>query len=353
MKDTSQTIDVNTRRNPFQDYGNGGNKDFFAPQIPKLNFGRRQDTQHYTPWLIVRVNYSDFGDRPLAGGSVFWESPDVWVQSSMGINQPVVGEENTVYARVSNFGLQYATGIMVKFWWADPSLAITEATANLIGIGYVNVPSGWSVDVKCPNPWIPVFENGGHECLIAEAFLPVSDPLTAPMDPMDDRHVGQKNEQLIMLKKGESFITKVRAINITDKAQDLRFDVQTIHLESIHPLLKIRAADLPVNAKPSNTKLPLAIKFNEGASTFISSSVLFAEKLLLRGLEKIENALLDSMEHCDVTHTAKFEPGESRILEISGKVPDDAETGQTFLFRVIERIGIIVVGGYTVHVVVV
>jgi hypothetical protein len=350
MKDTSQLIDTKVRRNPFG--GNGNDNKFSAPHIPPLNFGRR-NTKHYTPWLVCRADYSDFGDRPLAGGSVFWESPDVWVVSSVGINQPVVGENNTVYARISNFGLQYATGVQVKFWWADPSLAITEATAHLIGIGYANVPSGWSVDVQCPTPWVPIFANGGHECLIAEAFLPVTDPLTAPMDPVDDRHVGQKNEQLIMLPKGKSFTTKVKAINIMDTPKELRFDVQTIHMETIHPLLQLRAANLPANVKASPAKLPLDIKFNEGVSTFISSSFLFAEKLLLRGLEKIENALLDSMEHCDVTHNAKFEPGESRILEISGKVPDDAEVGQSFMFRVIERIGIIVVGGYTVHVVVV
>jgi hypothetical protein len=324
-------------------------KQFAPPQIPQLNFGGRKVQQHYTPWLVVRANYGDFGDRPLAAGSVFWESPDVWVVSQLGINQPVVGQNNTVFARVSNFGMQYATGVWVKFWWANPSLAITESTANLIGIGYANVPSGWSVDVQCPNPWVPVEENGGHECLIAEAFIPVSDPLTAAMDPMDDRHVGQKNEQLIMLKKGERFTTKVQAINITDTAKELRFDIQPLHLETIHPLVKLRG----VGGTPSHQTIPLGLKFIDEASTFIAKSLLFADRLLLRGLKKIEDMLEHSIEPSQVSHAARFEPLESRTLEISGQVPEDAEVGQNFVFRVVQRIGNMVTGGYTVNVVVI
>ena len=128
-----------------QDKGKG--RYVTAPPIPPLQFPRETGT-HYTPWLLVRDAVGDMGGRPLPGGTVFWESPDVWVQSSLGINQPVVGEANHVFARVTNFGLQYATGVIVKFWWANPSLAITETTANLIGIGWANIPSGWSVTVQ-------------------------------------------------------------------------------------------------------------------------------------------------------------------------------------------------------------
>jgi hypothetical protein len=344
MENTDQ-ITVKGRTN-----GKADGKGFTAPQIPKLNFGgRKGPTPHYTPWLVVRVDFNDFGDRPLAPGSVFWESPDVWVQSSLGINQPVPGEDNTVFANINNYGMQDATGVQVKFWWADPSLAITEATANLIGIGFVDVPSGWSVQLQCPTPWVPVIVNGGHECLIAEAYIPVQDPLSAPMDPMDDRHVGQKNEQLVMLKKGEKFVTRVKAVNITGEAQELRFDVEPLHLETVHPLLKLRG----VKATPSHTTLPLAFKFADEASTFVEKSALFADRLMLRGLEKIEDMLEHSISHSQVNHTARFEPLESRTLEISGQVPQDAEVGQNFMFRIVQRIGNMVTGGYTVNVVVV
>ncbi|MBS1530377.1 MAG: hypothetical protein JSU01_08730 [Bacteroidetes bacterium] len=331
--------------------GKGSLKDFHAPQIPPLNFGQKRETRHYTPWLVVRANYGDFGARPLAPGTVFWESPDVWVESSLGVNQPVVGEQNTVYARVSNYGFQLATAVMVKFWWADPSLAITESTAHLIGVAYANVPSGWSVDVKCPNPWVPVEVNGGHECLIAEAFIPASDPLSAPMDPTDDRHVGQKNEQLVMLKKGMPFSIKVKAINVTNEARDLRISVQTLKAETIHPLVQLRAANLPANLTPAQANLGFGASFVEGTANFVVESVRFAEHVLLRGLRELEE-LLDGEDHNTFHHQARFGPLESRTLEVTGKVPNDAQPGQTFLFRIVQRIGKAVTGGYTVHVVV-
>jgi len=340
------------KKSPFGNNGKGDENRIHAPKIPVLKFGR-EGGRHYTPWLTVRANFGDFGDRPLAPGTVFWESPDVWVKSSLGINQPVVGEQNTLFARVNNYGQQNASGVMVKFWWANPSMAITEATAHLIGIGFADVPSGWSVTVQCPTPWVPVVENGGHECLIAEAFIQNFDPLTSPMDPLDDRHVGQKNEQLIMLKKGESFITRVKAINITNTARELRFDVQQLRTTEIHPLLKLRAASLPDNVTPADAAVPLSLGFKDEPSIFTSPGILFAERLLLRGLHKIEEWLEEAIEHSDANHTARFEAGESRTLEISGRVPHDAEVGQSFLFRAVQRIGNMVTGGYTVHVVVV
>jgi len=351
MENINQVIE--RKKNPANNGRSDGDKRFHAPQIPVINFNREKGRVHYTPWVTVRANYADFGDRPLAPGTVFWESPDVRVQSSAGINQPVPNEDNTVFARISNYGQQNASGVMVKFWWADPSMAITESSANPIGTAFVDVPAGWTVNVQCPTPWVPTVVNGGHECLIVEAFIPSFDPLTAPMDPMDDRHVGQKNEQLILLKKGESFITRVKAINITDKARELRFDVQHLHQTEMHPLLALRTANLPSIITPSPANLQVGLGFKDEPSTFIEPAVLFVERLLLRGLKVIEGWLESALEHSHASHTADFEPWESRTLEISGKVPNDAEAGQTFLFRATQRIGNMVTGGYTVHVLVV
>ena len=155
---------------------------------------------------------------------MFWESPDVWVTSTLGVNQPVPGQANTVFARVSNLGLQDAVGVFVEFYWVDPSLAINLANANLIGIGSVDVTAGSAAVATCPTPWVPVIENGGHECLIAEAFLPASDPLTAPLDPVDDRHVGQKNEQLVLAQPGQHMKVRLKAANIAGFAQALTIE---------------------------------------------------------------------------------------------------------------------------------
>jgi len=314
----------------------------FPPLMP------RETNTRYTTWLLIRAAAGDVGARPLPGGAVFYESPDVWVESSLGINQPVPGEPNQVFARVTNLGWQYATGVHVRFWWANPSLAITETTAHAIGFGHANIPSGWSVVVACPTPWIPVEENGGHECLFAEAYIPAFDPVTAPMDPVDDRHVGQKNEQLVILKAGQHFRIEVLAANVFDFAQAVRFEIQPIHMASAHPLVVGRKLGLRTRLLPPTTPLPLSFEFSAAAPVYAGPSAVFAQRLLATTRRQIAGELLSCSAPAKIARTAHFEPWEMRTIEVSGKVPAGAEVGQTFAFRIVQSIGPIVTGGYTV-----
>jgi hypothetical protein len=335
-----------------QNGAKGGKERLSPPILPGLQFPSSTRT-NYTTWLLVRDAVGDSGVRPLAGGTVFWESPDVWVESTSGINRPVAGQPNQVFARVTNLGWQYATGVTVKFWWADPSLAITETTANLIGIGWADIPSGWSVAVQCPKPWVPIVENEGHECLIAEAFIPHFDALTAPMDPVDDRHVGQRNERLVMLGAGESFITRIKAINVTGLPQALTFEVQPLRLASIPPLLAARARLLPANLQPPSSVLPLTLNVSDAPAVFTQPSTLFAGRQLSLDQQGVAGTAVDTAVPVQITQTAQFEPWESRIIEVTGQIPSSAQVGQSYAFRIVQRIGRMITGGYTVNVVVV
>ena len=97
-----------------------------------------------------------------------------------------------------------------------------SSPTNLIGqITGATIPSNNSVVFQCPNDWVPIEVNGGHECLVVEASIPVFDPLTDPMQPVDDRHVGQKNEQLLTLPAGQSFKFKLSAHNFTAADQQV------------------------------------------------------------------------------------------------------------------------------------
>ena len=307
--------------------GKGDKRHFSAPAIPILTFPRETSVR-YTPWLFIRYAAGDTGVRPLAGGTVFWESPDVWVQSTLGINQPVVGQPNRVFARVTNQGLQYATRVAVKFWWANPSLAITESTANLIGTGWADIPSGWSVVVECPTPWVPIVENGGHECLIAEAYIPVFDPLTAPMDPVDDRHVGQKNEQLVKVSQGQSFKVHLQAANVLDLAQALVFEVQPLRLRTIHPLLSARVQQLAVKLQPSDSVLPLSFQLTSAPPVYVGPSTLLSGRLLSATQQQVAGAAQQTTAAVQISRTAQFEAWESRAIEIIGQVPSNANVGQ-------------------------
>jgi len=297
----------------------------------------------YTPWLLVRDQVGDTGSRPLAPGTVFWESPDVWTEGSLGINQPVVGEPTQVYAQVSNLGMEDAVGAVIKYWWANPSMAITEATANLIGTATVTIPSLDMLPFASPTPWVPVVQNGGHECLIVEAYLPVFDPLTDPMQPVYDRHVGQKNEQLITLQQGQKLQFHIDAFNFTRSRQEVAVEVTK--------------GVLPANLQNRFGQLRTAQKFVAAAAEF-QPRVNVAEKAR-RSVEHESKAANRLLSHAvkpvqlgppiaSVTKT--FAPGEIRPVEVTGALPPHARPGEIYPLRIFERIGDAVVGGYTLYI---
>jgi hypothetical protein len=186
-------------------------------------FGPRKD--EYLPYLLIRATSGDRGGRPVPGG-VFWESPDIYVTpnqeaSSAPLKPPTLGgvaqanAANTLYAHVWNLGKAPVYRARVEFYWFNPSLGISRADANLIGATWVdlsnrftlypdweevNKPYGqWLTQgchaiVRCPETWVPVFENNGHECLVVRVFDPLLDSLNPnQFSAAANRHVGQRN----------------------------------------------------------------------------------------------------------------------------------------------------------------
>lgn len=159
-----------------------------------LKWANRGDKRApYTPWLVVPCNFGDFGARPLPPGTAHYQSPFIGVVSPDPSGVPLAGSPNTVFATVFNFGAATSAPTQVSFYWCDPSVGLGAADANLIGSTMVEVPPGQGARVDCPVPWVPLYVNGGHECLFVTASNPVFDPMTAPFKPWADRHVGQRN----------------------------------------------------------------------------------------------------------------------------------------------------------------
>lgn len=319
-------------------------------EFPGFSFPR-DTSEHYTPWLLVRSTVGDNGSRPLPAGAAHWESPDVWVESTLGIDQPIPGQDNTLFARVTNFGLQDATGVIARFWVAYPSLAIN--TPSLIGLGYANIQSGDSAIVECLTKWVPDSVNGGHQCLIVEAFIPGFDDLTAPLDPKYDRHVGQKNEQLVVVAPGEFFVTNVEAANAMSMAQDLTFEVQALpQTLAAAPLLAARARAVPLKPLPAAAPLPLTFRLDNSSAVFTPPSAVFARRLLNQTLEEVAGNAKYCSAPAQISHTSRFEPWEARKIQVTGQMPKNARPGQTHSFRIVQRAGRMITGGYTVKIVV-
>lgn len=169
----------------------------------------------WTPFLVVPYksvvpvlpgHTPDLGRiRPVPSGDAFWASPYIVVENSGGIGLTArAGEDNFVHARVFNFGKATSAPTQVDFYWADPSLGLGPGTFHHIGTEWVEIRHGASVDVRCHTAWIPVFVNGGHECLMVNTSNPMTaaapgsvfgpfDPIQVPFAPWLDRHVGQRN----------------------------------------------------------------------------------------------------------------------------------------------------------------
>src|SRR6266705_201622 len=240
-------------KKPRRTASGGGGLTFDPFQI-----GFPRDTAlHYTPFLVVRSFESDDGGRPSPGVWVWWESPDIWVVNPDGGGQPIAGQPNQVYARVSNFGLQQATGVLVNFWWISASTTIPPVMTFIDTAWVASIPSGWSVTVKCPTDWIPVMIGDGHECLFVEASIPIFDPATPPMNPSADRHVASKNEQVIGAAPGGSFSVLLQVENVARNAQPVTIEIHPVQQKTIPPVVTERGGRLRTRILPPSTALPL------------------------------------------------------------------------------------------------
>ena len=140
----------------------------------------------------------------IPDGNPWWLSPNLWTVPGNDPNGPegipIAGQTAYLWARVTNNGTSSVNDATVRFYWADPSVGFDRNTANLIGTSNVSLNAGETQDVLCLVPWIPVFVNDGHECILGEAFHATLDPL--PMTPVfnvpTDRHVAQRNLSVVM-----------------------------------------------------------------------------------------------------------------------------------------------------------
>lgn len=187
----------------------------------------KKRTEQFYPYLLVRSFPGDRGDRPF-NNIPFWESPDIWTAVGDPTTTPeipptaggrvVAGQPNTLYAHVWNLGRAPILGVIVEFYWFNPSLGINDASANRIGHARVDLGPRSSNTchklVKCPVAWWPLFENEGHECLVVRVSS-VGDSVSAghPWDPWADRHVAQRN--ITVVQPGTNIAPLVGSLEIS------------------------------------------------------------------------------------------------------------------------------------------
>ncbi len=217
----------------------------------------RGHVQRMLPYLLIRSFTGDNGTRPF--NATFWESPDIWTAVGDPATTPEippthggvlpVGQPNTVYAHVWNLGRAPLTGVVVAFYWFNPSLAIDGSHANLIGmtrvdLGPRNSPLCHKL-VKCPKAWVPVMENGGHECLVVKVWGFGDTVPDTQWHPWQDRHVGQRNVSVVQtLPDMQKIISLIRL----DMKAETRFELTQVGAEA-HDAVQIVAPKLTLDPK--------------------------------------------------------------------------------------------------------
>jgi hypothetical protein len=266
------------------------------------------------------------------------------------MNIPVAGEPNRIFARVNNWGMKDQSNVVVRYWWANPSLAITEANAHLIGMTTTSVPAGYSVVTECPTKWIPVIENQGHECVLAEAFAPYWDPLVAPLEPVSDRHACQKNLHVIEVPVAKSFQLTLEVANITGDSQRVVLTASTLPFRMVREALY--APDIGYRKPLIETAGSVALKtsLSESGEFLKVGSKTFAQRLLAEDQVGIRAHQGLEVSPGSPILTTTFKPWELRRLTIEGR-PESDTPGQAFGFEFREQIGNVITGGYRLYVV--
>ncbi|MEI8210687.1 MAG: hypothetical protein WCI02_00925 [Planctomycetota bacterium] len=331
--------------------------------------------QPFRPHLVCRAFPGDTGARPLGPTTIFYESPDVWVVAPDGSDIPAVGLENQVQVRVWNYGSAPSYGTTVELFWCNPSIGVNLGAATPVGTQSTMIQPGAHKILTFP--WTPVFVNDGHECLIAQVYDPVSDNLVAPFNPVADRHVAQKNLNLIPLAAGQQQDVHFFAANLTKRTQVSRIDLEPITGVALRRLADMRGLgvvrevegaestitaieSMPVRSRLKLEEHPVAAIFRESLTPSPQAYSRQLQNIAMWALppsEQKQSPQKTKPSQPNANNSVARMAQESRIIEISPltelrftltlRLPKSASPGSYAAFRVVERVDNQVSGGVT------
>ncbi len=322
-------------------------------------FGKRKD--EYLPYLVIRAQSNDTGNRPFSG--VFWESPDIGVlpglEADMAPLMPadmggvaLAGQPNTLYAHIWNLGKAPAYRVRVEFYWFDPSLGISRSDAHFLGAAWVDLADRFTVHsdwqevvqpygsymsrgchaiVRCPATWVPQMLNNGHECLVVRAFEPMMDAVPlAQFSSAQDRHIGQRNLAVVE-SHSPAFIDLALQLGQPTHPGDAEVEVQ---LEGPGALeyAKLITHDRNPNLRPSRHKVVYGLMPPSPPGSRVPP---------LSGLPLDHGArILRSREH--------FQRGCEPMTVTFHAAAENLEKHEAQVLRIRQKVAGEVVGGYTV-----
>jgi hypothetical protein len=309
-----------------------------------VKFGPRKN--EFLPFLVIRSNPGDHGDRPYQGA--WWESPDIFVQPDQEAStasavpptlggSAIAGRPNTLWAHVWNLGRSPAFNVRVEFYWFDPTTGFNADGAHLIGATYVDLGARDSTTahtiVKCPNSWRAQFVDGGHECLLVRCFDPLLDALGPnPWHAAENRHVGQRNITVVEAQSPAVAQMTLR-LGCADAPGQARIDVVQEKLDHVPWLALLGGRNPPL--------------FRDPAAATVSAGVLppflHGGDSLAPDLRTIPAAARDKL----LRRQLVFQRGCDELAVPFFVSVDGLRSGEATVFRVIQRVDERITGGYT------
>lgn len=233
-------------------------------------------------------------------GDPWWLSPDLWVVPGTDPTgtpgTPVAGQTAFLWARVHNTGSDPVENAMVNFYWANPATAFDRTTANHVGTSFVSLLAGATQEVLCLSPWVPSFMNGGHECILAEAYDPSADPLPPGPDfnVPTDRHVAQRNLAVLAVAPGKlTFQLAFEVHNPGRRREEFAIRAELGTTEHLKRALKLRPELAALKGKQGRA---IKLAFARSACADAGTERNEAPKLILEPFERRGLALVGELK---------------------------------------------------------
>lgn len=195
------------------------------------------------------------------GSPQWWLSPDIWVTpvgasstAPPGVANPTAGQAYDVWVRVWNPYPSPVTDWNLFVCWAIPTagpIPLPPTSQFLNGTPWGSpigtVPTGGpgvNKICKATTTWTPAFENGGHECLIAVAYVqiigfPFPTSLPGNAAPTGDCSIAQHNLGVIQVGSPMKwrFTYPFQVFNLADEERGFIIEARQAPLSEIEAFL--------------------------------------------------------------------------------------------------------------------
>ena len=186
--------------------------------------------------------------------------------------------------------------------------------------------------VKCPQTWVPTFENNGHECLVVRVFEPLLDPVSNSVwEVTKDRHTGQRNIAVVEAQSPAHLELKIKT-GCTAPQGNAQISIEQVPVTDAYWLSILKGKKDHGYKQAGMQKSVMGVMTPTGISK---------QNISFQGVspEAVKRLLHQSLEYertCDEKETFLY-------LHI-----EDLRPGECDVFRVIQRSNGKISGGYTV-----